>query len=68
MPADDSIIHELRQQITKLEERAEKLGKQFARYEIGMEKWSPMLTSVMREGVPLEIFARLAVSARSWRI
>jgi hypothetical protein len=52
---------ELRQKIAKLEERAENLRKQFARHELGMEKWSPMLASVMREGVPLEIFTRLAL-------
>jgi hypothetical protein len=75
MPEDDSTIRgsrealseerrrheELRQQIAKLEERVESLGKRLARYEIGLEKAPPMLASVMREGVPLEIFTRLAL-------
>ncbi len=75
MPEDDSTIHELREahseerrrheelrrQIAKLEERAESLAKRFARYETGLEKSPPMLASVMREGVPLEIFTRLAL-------
>lgn len=74
MPENDSTIRErealseerrrheeLRQQIAKLEERAQNLGKRLARYEAGLEKSPPMLASVMREGVPLEIFTRLAL-------
>ncbi|HEY0868864.1 MAG TPA: hypothetical protein VGD55_00555 [Acidothermaceae bacterium] len=54
--------------LSKLEARVETATKQLARLEGGTEKFGPMLTSVMREGIPLEVFTRMALADSGYKV
>jgi hypothetical protein len=51
----------LRKRLAELEARVEAVRRQLAKIEPSAENLTPMLSAVMREGIPLEIFTRLAL-------
>ena len=64
--ADDSDA--FRKKIAELEKRAETLEKRFARLVGQADQFAPRTTSIMREGIPLDIFSRLALLENDFEV
>lgn len=61
-------LERLKKQISELAAKAEALEKRYSRLIGKVDGYVPRTTSIMREGLPLEIFSRAALMERDFRV
>jgi hypothetical protein len=64
----DEKVDALRKSIAALEKRAETLEKRYDRIVGRADEFVPKTTAIMREGIPLEIFTRLALINNNFEV